>query len=154
MSQTPDTPSANDRTRRAVIVVAGPPGAGKTTFVEQRRKPGDVVIDTDEIWRTLTGLPWYDRPLHLYPIVKEIRRAAIAAIARTPAPLMAWVIGGYPDWHDRRRVAVELGATGVSVLAVPAEECIRRIAADHRRADQLELWTGAVGKWWRDYVPG
>ena len=34
---------------RRVILVAGPPCSGKTTYVTQRAKPGDLVLDQDAI---------------------------------------------------------------------------------------------------------
>lgn len=30
-----------------IIIVTGPPGAGKTTYAKQNRQPGDIVIDLD-----------------------------------------------------------------------------------------------------------
>ena len=45
------------------VVVTGPPGSGKTTWVQQRARPGDVVFDLDAIAQVVTQLPTYPRPL-------------------------------------------------------------------------------------------
>ena len=45
-----------------IIVIAGAPGSGKSTFVDKVRKPGDIVWDMDKVIQALTGLPLYQKP--------------------------------------------------------------------------------------------
>lgn len=41
-----------------VYIITGPPAAGKTTWVRDHAKPGDITIDFDTIAATLSpGLP-------------------------------------------------------------------------------------------------
>ena len=47
------------RTRIALVV--GPPGAGKTTYVNENRNPGDLVVDYDAIAVALGGAHTADR---------------------------------------------------------------------------------------------
>ena len=38
-----------------VHIICGPPGSGKTTFVQKHMQPGDLIIDMDAIVAALTG---------------------------------------------------------------------------------------------------
>lgn len=46
-------------------VITGPPGSGKTTWVEQHRTPGDIVWDLDAVAATVAGLPTFPRPKYV-----------------------------------------------------------------------------------------
>lgn len=57
-----------DRTREHaharcwIHLVCGPPRTGKSTLIASRRKPGDLLIDYDEIMRAVTGLALHEVP--------------------------------------------------------------------------------------------
>lgn len=38
-----------------VHIICGPPGSGKTTFVQKHMQPGDLILDMDAIVAALTG---------------------------------------------------------------------------------------------------
>jgi hypothetical protein len=62
-----------------LIVVTGPPAAGKSSWIDAHAKPSDIVIDLDRITLALTGpgAPnWNQHPLHL----RVAHRARYAAI--------------------------------------------------------------------------
>ena len=68
-----------------IYVVTGPPASGKTTWVQQRARYGDVVIDYDAIVAALhredehlSGDP-AEQPLHLAQVANVARQAAIDA---------------------------------------------------------------------------
>ncbi|WP_094360026.1 AAA family ATPase [Mycobacterium marinum] len=57
----------------------GPPAAGKSTWVRQQAKPGDITIDYDAIANTLSppGHNPHDHPTHIKAVTKAARQAAI-----------------------------------------------------------------------------
>lgn len=135
-------------------VVCGPPGSGKTTWVTNRQRWGDVVVDMDELFVAVTGLPWYEKPEALVKLVLELQETALRWIERNPARFVnAWVITGGAKAAGRARLAGRLQAK-VVVLETPPDECLRRIAADTRRAEKMERWSPLVYKWWREYERG
>jgi hypothetical protein len=62
----------------ALTVVTGPPAAGKTTWVAERARHGDVVIDLDALAAALT--PGGDGHRHPRPVLRCAQRARQAAI--------------------------------------------------------------------------
>lgn len=133
-----------------VVVLAGPPGAGKSTFVAEHFRHGDLLIDVDRLFVALSGLELYEKPGGLMPFVMEARDAVLRRLARPSAVSRSWVIAGAPTATERDRLARQLGAQ-VLVFETPAAECLRRIAADPRRAERAELWAPVVTDWWTAY---
>lgn len=62
-----------------LILVTGPPAAGKSTWVRQNAKSGDITIDYDAIAAVLTPLEEGSRvyPKHVTAVTQAARRAAI-----------------------------------------------------------------------------
>ncbi|WP_289008940.1 AAA family ATPase [uncultured Thermomonospora sp.] len=132
--------------RGEVVLVCGPPAAGKTTWVRKHARPGDLVIDFDEICRQLGSRSRYDHPPQVRAMAKVIRPELERMAAEAPG--RAFIIRSLPDPQDRAAVARRLGAR-VVVLATPVEEAIKRARADHRPA-----WTErAIQSWWDRYAP-
>lgn len=129
-----------------VILVCGPPAAGKSTWVKERAKPGDQIIDYDEIAQSLGSPDRHDHPEEIRKAARRAREAMEAEAAKRAG--RTWVIRSLPDAADRQRVAEQLSASQVVVLATPEEECLRRAAADNRPD-----WTSEViTSWWRRYT--
>lgn len=82
-----------------IVVVIGPPAAGKTTWVRNTAKPGDVVIDLDAIARAL--MPHPPEQTHTYPdYVRDIaigaRKAAIVRATRKAIGATVYIIHALP----------------------------------------------------------
>ncbi|RIR04089.1 AAA family ATPase [Mycobacteroides abscessus] len=62
-----------------LYLVTGPPAAGKSTWVRQHAKHGDITIDYDAIASVLTpaGGDPHDPPQHIRSVTKAARLAAI-----------------------------------------------------------------------------
>jgi hypothetical protein len=114
---------------RNVILVCGPPGAGKTTYAQ-----------------TL-GIPVYDRDDARWSSGREFREA-IERLAADPAASAVVIRTGHTR-ADREAVAKSIGATRIQVLDTPPDVCKDRIATRGRPdvAGELE----AVDRWWANF---
>lgn len=101
---------------RRVVLVAGSPCSGKTTYVAQHAEPGDLVLDQDEL-----GPTRYQQML-----------AQVAAMQDGTA----WVIRCAPGPTARRHLAAQIRATDVVLLNPPLADLRARAArrSNPRRA--------------------
>lgn len=63
--------------QKTIYLVFGPPASGKTSWVEARRQPGDLVWDFDAIAATMAQAPSYPRPPHVSSALMTIRGALL-----------------------------------------------------------------------------
>ncbi|MGQ4544542.1 HK97 family phage prohead protease [Dermabacteraceae bacterium P13088] len=118
----------------------GPPCSGKSTFVQQSRAPGDVVIDFDEIAHAFGADVKHDAPEPIRQVAWAARRGAIAR-AFEGVEADVWLIQQWapPDVLERYAAA---GAV-FHVMDTPLEVCLLRCAEDARPAEtagQIERW--------------
>ncbi|QRP60582.1 AAA family ATPase [Corynebacterium minutissimum] len=80
----------------ALIVITGPPAAGKTTYVAEHAKPGDIRIDLDHFANTLAGedMGNHEHAAHILTVAKAARQAAIDAAIKQDATV--WLIHTKP----------------------------------------------------------
>lgn len=79
-----------------LYLVTGPPAAGKTTWVSEHAKPGDITIDYDQLAAALTpsgGEP----PQHVRAVTKAARQAAIDTAIPLASTIDVYVIHGMPS---------------------------------------------------------
>lgn len=126
-------------------VVVGPPGAGKSTYVRQAMKYGEMVVDVDELFRALTMRPMWEKPPQLISAVLTVRDYLIDSFEP------AWVISSNATRDYREKMREAYGAE-VIVLETPAAVCLERIAADGR-PDAGNMWEELVTRWWEAYEP-
>lgn len=118
---------------RQVVVLFGPPGAGKTTLAH-----------------TL-GLEVYDRDDPEWRNDEARFRAALRGLARNPRA-QAVVIRTGATRAARASAAAMCGATETQILATPEAVCHERIRA-RGRGDIRASISGAT-LWWKTYEPG
>lgn len=131
----------------AITIVTGAPAAGKSTWVDSQRQPGDVAVDFDRISRALGSLTAHDAPDSVKAVALVARNAVVARV-RQGIPDDAWIIQGNLD-EKRLQEWLDFGAR-VVVVDPGKEECLRHAAADNRpewTADRIEKWYAKQPAW-------
>ena len=65
--------------RKEIFLVYGPPLSGKHEWVAENLTDGELVINIDDIWMALSGLPRYQKPGRLNAIVFQLHRDLLDA---------------------------------------------------------------------------
>ena len=132
---TQDIIRSNDK--RAVYIVDGPPGSGKTTYVQKQKQPGDIVMDLDLIASALQGdtiaHPDYNPVME---VVLSVREAIYNAIeARQGKWKNAYIIISTPDKRVVNELANRLNGKVIS-LDVDETICLEQIINDNTRTEK------------------
>ncbi len=135
----------DDDREAQVRVVVGPPCAGKSTFVDQNRQPGDVVVDYDKIAFALGSDEFYNA-------TGEIRSAAFTARSSVIEDALsgkikrAWIIhtNPLPDMVDQYRSA----GFHFELVNPGRDECLSRAELDGRP----DHTANAIEKWFSDPI--
>lgn len=128
-------PTIDDR----VIAVVGPPCSGKTTYVAEHSKPGDVVVDFDAIARAL-GSPHEHR--HEVPHMKltlSARQAVVRRFVRLDGDYTLWLI----VTSVRQLADVGVQTSRIHVMTTPVDVCLAHADADGRSErvkDVIRTW--------------
>lgn len=120
-----------------IVLVVGPPGAGKSTWVSERAAPADLVVDYDTIAQALGSQQTHD---HESDVAKVARGAVLTKLRRGELDVpRAWVVSANPE-------AERLFPHHEVVVVDPGrEEVLRRC----REAGRPERWVGLVEDWYR-----
>lgn len=144
----------NTSTAKPCVIVCGPPGSGKTTFVKERAKPEDLIVDADSIFTAISINAIHSpRPECLLPIVLEVKAAIIhrAFMMGVDRPAM-WLITSGASKQERQQYQKMFNAK-VVILARSVQVCVDRIAHDSGRAHLAEATRNIIEAWWNKYEP-
>lgn len=133
---------------REVVLVTGPPCAGKTTFVRTHAGPDDAVLDFDDIARGLgSGQRWTHGQAYRdgANAVMWDRMAAVRGMTEG----RAWVIRCLPEAGERLLVARWLNADRV-VMLLPGQDVL--LARAQQRPRRIDTMRG-VRSWLARYSP-
>ncbi len=139
---------------RKVYLITGAACSGKTTFVKERIQKGDIVLDIDDIWQTVSGMPRYIKPNSLKPIVFNIRNEIKDQIAKGAGTWRnAFVIESLPIATDRKREVARYKAHNVELITMEAtrEECIQRLHTNPNGRD-IKAYEGFINDYYDNYI--
>ncbi|MBP7212743.1 MAG: ATP-dependent Clp protease proteolytic subunit [Anaerolineaceae bacterium] len=122
-------------------VVWGAPCSGKSSYVSENAKSGDVVHDFDRLYSAVSGLPLYERNEALSPYVWDLTDEVYQGI-EDHSELDAWIINSSVDKSKAEDLAKRFDAELV-VLEVSREETHKRCNEDGRP----EEWHDVIDEW-------
>ena len=96
------------------VVVFGPPGAGKTSYVTEHARPGSLRWDYDYVLSSLTGLPVHSYDDRLISLLRSIRETFLEWVVKTRPASDVWVIVTLEI--KARRIASLLGGELIEIL--------------------------------------
>lgn len=138
--------------RREVFLIYGSPLSGKTSYLDEIRVKGDLILDIDAIRACISGLEIHEIPKGLTPIVFGIRDYILDAIkVKQGFWDRAYIVGGFPLYAERERIKRMTGAEEI-FIDTPKEECLRRLHEDPKGRD-IESWERFINEWWERYTP-
>lgn len=135
---------ADQEDERQVVLVYGPPCAGKSTLVRESSRRGDLVMDRDAIHQALSNLDTHDRDKDISTMVELIWENMLRNI-----PLFqgnVWIISSAPRRSDRDSLGHLV--TRNQLVFVDRETCLQR-ARDQRP----ESWLTYIDRWFDNFEP-
>ena len=132
-----------------VFIVCGAPASGKTTYVREHKRDGDLVFDLDMINSALRGEPekLYGDDKPVLDLALEIKDTAYEHIEhRLGIWGRAWVITSSSDPTYWELLAKRLNGKIIE-MPVTIDECIARVEADERRINK-RLFVNLIEKWY------
>jgi hypothetical protein len=135
------------RSRIPLTIVCGAPASGKSYLVEREARPGDIVIDLDQIFAHLGRGHGHSASRGFLEEALDRRNAMLRDLARPSAAPRAWFIVCASDPAERDHWATMLGGE-IRLVLTPLEECVRRIKADSGRRQRRSAQIAAAVKWW------
>lgn len=143
--------------RGRVIVVWGCPSSGKSTYVRERMKHMDIIVDLDAILYCFTGLTnKTDNPADVadyLPAMLAMRAAVYKAVKDgLPGVRTAWIVAGLPKKADRQQMTMTFPNADFVFVAASLEECLAHMEADNRQTDK-ERQRRIISNWFRNFEP-
>lgn len=111
-----------------IHVVVGAPCSGKSTYVQEHRQKGDVVIDFDKLSQAFGSDDRHSAPDPIKAVTFKAREAAIAEVCS--GDYEAWIIHTEPT-DEQRKMYDAAGAEYIE-MDTDMETCLERCETDKR----------------------
>lgn len=133
-----------------LYIITGPPAAGKTTWVKEHAKHGDITIDFDDIANALTPTNGhtYDYPNHIINVTHAARNAVIDHALRISHTIDVYLIHSAPTTAQHKRYT-RLHANIIEIDPGPD------IVLERCKQQRPPAWLEVAKKWYIDqsYIP-
>lgn len=142
-----------------VHLICGPVGAGKTTYVKNHLRPGDIVIDTDAIGRAVTGMTLFDYvftlPRSILDIILPVRNGLVdlaVSYCLDGHNADVWITIGGANPVERQMIENKIRQLPyeIVIFEISHNLCRKHIQGDPERGD-WRLWDPIIKKWWDTY---
>jgi len=133
--------------QRYVVLVCGPPCAGKSTWVAHHAQPGDLILDHDYLAQQAGSPHTHAHSKHHHDLAAARFDELCEQVHRSDTG-RAYVIRCAANPNDRRQLAERIRADRVVVLIPPFGVTLRR-ASGHRPKQAID----AIYRWYRLYQP-
>ena len=131
-------------------IVYGSPASGKSTYVKENMKDGDLIVDLDLIKQSISLRGKTDAPYNLLDMALGIRDYIYTRIEEDKVDSKnTWIVSLLPDKKERDALAERLGAELIYIDAT-LDECIERAEADADRINK-ELQKQIIEEWFAKY---
>jgi hypothetical protein len=130
-----------------LFIVTGPPAAGKSTWVRERAKPTDIVVDFDVLAVALSGQGGdpHDHPPTLRSVARSARDAAIdTALRHSSDDVDVYVIHSSPG--DKRMA--DYRAHGAEVVTIDPG---RDVCRSRCKAARPRRMFAVIDEWYREH---
>jgi predicted kinase len=128
-----------------IYIVTGPPCVGKSTWVNERAKQGNFVIDLDRIALSISSqdTPHHEYPKHIRAAAISMRKAAVAHALNYGRSGDSYIIHAKPPTRARAQYK-KLGAVFVDLSAPLA-------ALMERAKNERPEWVAAmIPRWYEE----
>jgi 5-methylcytosine-specific restriction protein A len=128
-----------------VMLVCGPPAAGKTTYVREHARKGDILIDFDLIRHKVGGTSWdFDEGVNRRAFAYRDKMIRGLASKRWGT---AWLVVMAPTKAERKAWADALGWTTEVIVNPGRERCLEQMAGDPGRKATAKMQAQAIARW-------
>lgn len=139
-----------DLVQQQINIVYGAPASGKTTYVKEHMKDGDLVVDLDLLKQAISLATKTDVGDNLLNTAIELREKLYDLIeAKTVDTETIWIIASLPRREQRQALAKRFNANLIYCEAT-VHECIDRAMVDIERTDKQKQ-IDIIDSWFANY---